>query len=32
MRKPAGGQVLIAAPFSNRDFNVVGLVREVPFS
>jgi hypothetical protein len=32
LRQPAGGHVLIAAPFSNRDFNVVGLVREVPFS
>jgi hypothetical protein len=32
LRNPAIGQVLIAAPFSNRDYNVVGLVREVPFS
>lgn len=32
LRQPAGGQVHIAAPFSNRDYNVVGLVREVPFS
>jgi hypothetical protein len=32
LRQPAIGQVLIAAPFSNRDYNVVGLVREVSFS
>jgi hypothetical protein len=32
LRHPAIGQVLIAAPFSNRDYNVVGLVREVPFA
>jgi hypothetical protein len=32
LRHPAIGQVLIAAPFSNRDYNVVGLVREVSFS
>jgi hypothetical protein len=32
LRHPAGGKVMIAAPFNNRDFNVVGLVREVPFS
>jgi GcrA cell cycle regulator len=30
LRRQANGYV--AAPFSNRDYNVVGLVREVPFS
>jgi hypothetical protein len=29
-RKSMGGY--IAAPFSNRDYNVVGMVREIPFS
>jgi hypothetical protein len=32
LRRPVIGHVLIAAPFSNRDYNVVGLVREVPFA